>query len=352
MRTKILKSLPPVLLAGTVCWFLFTKPAVCTAGVRAGIQLCGNVVIPSLFVFMTVASFLLNSGVLGLTGHFLEPVTKRLFHLPGVSAGVIFMGLIGGFPVGAKMTAQLLSGGHITQNQAMRMCLFCVNAGPAFVISAVGFSILHSVRAGVILYASTTLATLIMGVLTGVLDDRKATYDKRCVTVRLNGVSKSLTKAVSEAARSMLMICAWVVLFFAVCACVDTLALPQGAKLFLSSILEVTGGVQAAAGHFPIPVLAAILSFAGLSVHCQILSDLQFCGVKGSWFFTARCISAVISAFLCKGLLYFFPCEVSVFATNSAITPVVYSVSVPAFIALIVMSVLLILEVEPNRKVC
>lgn len=38
--------------------------------VRAGIQLCGNVVIPSLFVFMTVASFLLNSGVLGLTGHF------------------------------------------------------------------------------------------------------------------------------------------------------------------------------------------------------------------------------------------------------------------------------------------
>ena len=60
----------------------------------------------------------------------------------------------------------------------------------------------------------------------------------------------------------------------------------------------------------------------------------------------------MISAFLCKGLLYFFPCEVSVFATNSAITPVVYSVSVPAFIALIVMSVLLILEVEPNRKVC
>lgn len=59
----------------------------------------------------------------------------------------------------------------------------------------------------------------------------------------------------TEAARSMLMICAWVVLFFAVCACVDTLALPQGAKLFLSSILEVTGGVQAAAGHFPFPFL-------------------------------------------------------------------------------------------------
>ena len=40
--------------------------------------------------------------------------------------------------------------------------------------------------------------------------------------------------------------------------------------------------------------------------------------------FSIAFVCAVISAFLCKGLLYFFPCEVSVFATNSAITPVVY----------------------------
>ena len=49
-------------------------------------------------------------------------------------------------------------------------------------------------------------------------------------------------------------------------------------------------------------------------------------------------------------LLKVFPCEVSVFATDSSVTPAAYSVSVPALAALLIMSVLLILEVDSDKK--
>lgn len=44
-----------------------------------------------------------------------------------------------------------ISDGRISQSDAQRMTLFCVNAGPAFVIGGVGAGMLGSVRAGVII---------------------------------------------------------------------------------------------------------------------------------------------------------------------------------------------------------
>lgn len=351
MRKKGIRIALPLLLAGFIGFCLFSMPEVCTNGVKEGILVCGSTVIPSLFPFMAVSGFLLQSGLTKLGARTLTPLTRRLFRLPGECAGVIFMSLVGGFPIGAKMAAQLIEQKRITQNQAMRMCLFCIGAGPAFVISAVGYSVFKSTRAGVLLYASTCLAALLFGMLVSAFDDGTPIEAPKKQIFAVNSPATALTEAVSGAIHATLNICAWVLLFSCISACIEHASLPEQVKLLFHCILEVTDGVNAAAGRLPLPAVAAILSFAGLSVHCQLLKDLQICGVKFAHFLASRGICAALSAVICAGLLKLFPCEISVFASSSPLVPAAYSVSIPSFIALMVMSLLLILEVESKKKV-
>ena len=198
------RKILPLTLAGLLCVFLFTMPHVCTAGVKEGILLCGTTILPSLFPFMAISGFLLETGSGLLRGKWVTRITKRLFRLPSESASVILMAMIGGFPIGAKMTAQLLESRRITQNQAMRMCLFCINAGPAFVISAVGYSLFKSVRAGVILYSSMCLAALLCGMLCSFFDDGTPIPIEKTRAPSHDGTAASLVRAVHGATDAML----------------------------------------------------------------------------------------------------------------------------------------------------
>ena len=351
---KKLRWLPPT-LSLVLCLLLFRMPQVCTAGVKAGINLCANVVIPSLFLFLVLANFWVTSGFVEMLSKGLAPLTRLLFRLPGSCAGVLFLGMIGGYPVGISMTATLFRQHRITKNEAQRLCSFAFNAGPAFVVFAVGDAMLHSFRAGVLLYASVVLSALLLGIVSGFFAEKevKASASPSPSDIFYGlPLSRAVPEAVSKATHTMLFICAWVVLFYALTACLQGLPLSKGSLLFLNCVLEVTVGLKSAAGQFPLPVLAAILSFGGLSVHCQILEDLQTCGVKFLHFLVSRGVCGVFSACICAVLLKFFPCEISVFASTADVIPAPYSVSAPAFVALLFMSILFILELDSKREMC
>lgn len=350
-KTQFLKWLP-LLFCGAVCYILFSAPALCARGVREALSVCGNTVIPSLFPFMVISGFLVHSGMSTALSRLALPVTARLFRLPGVSAGVIVMSLIGGFPVGIKMIIQLLNAGQLSEQQAKRMCLFCVNAGPAFVISAVGTAVLGSTRAGVLLYVSVSFAAVLLGVLSRFWAKKDELSAEKGRAVILYNPAVALSDSVRESVYAMLQICAWVILFGALGVYLNTLPMPTAVAVFINCILEVTSGVHTAANTFSVPFLAAVLAFSGLSVHCQLLGDLKRCGVRYGIFFLVRCAAAALSFAICTLLLRVFPCEISVFSANGTVVPAAYSVSAPSFLMLMLMSILLILEVEPRQKVC
>lgn len=87
-------------------------------GVREGLSICTNVVIPSLFPFMILSSFLALSPLSELISRPLSPITRRLFHLPPELGATVLMSFVGGYPVGAKTIASLVREKKLSQETA------------------------------------------------------------------------------------------------------------------------------------------------------------------------------------------------------------------------------------------
>ncbi len=327
--------------------FMFKFPYAVTHGVTEGLKVCFYIILPSLFPFMVLSTYIIKSNIFEFAYKLLSPVSKFLFCQSACTVPVIIMSMIGGFPVGIKMVGNLLRENSITKKQAQRLCIFCMNGGPAFIITAVGVNMLGSAKAGAIMFISLCLSSFIIGIFTRFLGDKnelKEHIPKKSTLV-------SLSSAVSDALQSVLGICAWVVVFSAITSCLKICIENESVYTAISSFLEVTNGCVMLAGKMPIPVITAIIGFGGICVHCQVLSELKECGVKYSHFFVCRVLNGAVASFISYLLLLVFPVEIDVFASTQNMTVTTFSVSLPAFFTFAIMCIIMILDIDRKKKV-
>jgi len=348
--TKIKKYVLPLVCIGINLYFIFKMPHSVTAGVTKGVQICFNTILPSLFPFMVISSYISKTDLLSPFYRFIAPVTKYLFRQPPHTLPLIILSMIGGFPVGIKNIANDYNDGKITQNQAQRLCMFCMNGGPAFVITAVGVNMLGNMTAGVIIYISLCISSLILGFLSSFFDDKKSTATT-CSSFA-QSPTIAISSAVIDSTHAMLGICAWIILFSGIAECIFALNLNNNIVIAITSVLEVTKGCSVTAGKFSLPIITAIIGFGGICVHCQILSFLQITKLKYIRFIVGRIINGALSAIICHLLLMAFPVDIQTSVNMGNMTISAFSVSIPAFLSLIVMCITMILDIDNRRKMC
>ena len=298
-------------IAATVLIFPYQS----AQGVKQGLELSVKSVIPSLFPFMVISSFLVQSSILAKADGLFSRITYFVFRQPACAGSVIFLSLIGGFPVGASLIRQLYENKKITQSQGQRLLLFCINPGPAFVISCVGVQMFSSSKIGIILFVSVTLSALIIGFLT-----RFLAFPEEIAEAQENDsgieLSKSLVTAASKSTNSIIMICGWVIIFSTLSALLKTVGFGDGTALLLDCILEVTNGCFKAAGILPVSVIAGIIGWSGLCVHCQIMPSIVKLRLNYKYFLTGRIICGALSCVICSFLLEIFKVEMPVMRLN------------------------------------
>lgn len=98
-KSTLFRTDPGSFLAAVFCVFcavfLIVDGQTVSKGVVSGIELCLKTVIPSLFCFMVLTGFLLQSGLYRLLSVPLSPITKHLFFLPPELGSVVLLSLIG-----------------------------------------------------------------------------------------------------------------------------------------------------------------------------------------------------------------------------------------------------------------
>ena len=129
-------------------------------GVAQGIVICTNVIIPSLFPFMVCVTMILKYEIT-VQNKYVNFVLYKIFGHSFEMFFAFILSMIGGYPVGAKIISELYNKNAINNKTANIMLLYCVNAGPAFIISVVG-GILGSKKLGLLLIVSHLISSTII----------------------------------------------------------------------------------------------------------------------------------------------------------------------------------------------
>ena len=151
----------PVFFGAALLFF----PDVSAAAAREGVALCLQTVLPSLFPFFVLSSLLVQSDVPRLLSRAMAGVMYPLFGVSGAGASALILGLLGGYPVGARTVAELYGRGEIAREEAEQLLAFCNNSGPGFFLGVCGTAVFGSARAGAYLYLIHVGAALVTGVL-------------------------------------------------------------------------------------------------------------------------------------------------------------------------------------------
>ncbi len=332
-----------------VSFFVFSNEFL--TGAKRGLDICGNVIIPSLFPFLIISSFVSKSNFAFFENKITAFISEKVFCLPPCTLSVIFMSLIGGFPVGIRMINELYDSGKVTRNTAERLSLFCVNAGPAFVINAVGVMMIKNKKAGVIIFISITLASLFIAFASRFFYKNEVEKSEKICAEK--SFSEALVKSVSDSTNALISICSWIIIVSSFLPLIDKMNYDV-ASVFLKAISEVTTGAMIFAEKYPAYFLSGIIAFGGLCVHCQLLPNLNKMKIRLPVFFLGRILSAILSMFISKILFTLFPCEVQTFSTLTEVPSGGLSVSIPAVASLFFMCGLLILDLSLDRskKIC
>lgn len=279
---------------------------------RYALRLCAELIIPSLFPFFVVSGLLSRLGFSARLAGRLSRPAARLYGISGAGATALFMGLIGGYPLGAAYIADMRRQGLISAEEGERLMGFCNNSGPAFLIGSIGAGVFGSARLGLGLYIIHILSALITG-----LFFRGSGRYKAQMPHLPESRGSALIDSVRQAAQSILSVCGFIVCFCVIIGLMDAggyfslfagrLASLTGlelhsARALLSGVLELGSGIGAMRGLSPSPVnlaiAAGIVGWGGVSVHFQTYAVLAESDIKGDLHLTGRLICCAVSSAL------------------------------------------------------
>ncbi len=326
--------------------FIFIKFSELSAqGVKKGIDMCLKSIIPSLYPFMILTNIYASSDLVNVKVPLFNRLIGKVFRIPENSAGIILFSFIGGLPVGAKMTAELYKRRLISQEQGARIMCFCVNPGPAFLISFIGADLLGSRKTGILIYISLILSSVSVGVLSRFFATGHT--DGFCTEMKnINNVIKTdkrtLENAVINSSKTLFVICSWIVIFSCISELILCSDIQIGIKKFLLCTLEMTNGSIVAAEHFSAPIVAAVIGFSGICGHFQLLDCVKSVKLEYKYFLVSRIVSAGLSVVYCSLLTELFPIVNETFAMGTRPVIKESSGSVLLSVMMIIMALLFI----------
>ena len=140
-------------------------PSIAFQASMEGLRVWWEIVFPALLPFFVAVEVLMALGVVHFLGVLLEPLMRPVFDIPGVGAFALAMGITGGYPIGAKITANLRRRSLCNQIEAERLASFTNTADPLFMSGAVAVGMFHSPGLAGAICGAHYISAIILGVL-------------------------------------------------------------------------------------------------------------------------------------------------------------------------------------------
>lgn len=266
---------------------LDTKTAL--VGAQKGIDLCIRSIIPTMLPFCILSKYIC-SGMIGKKIIFLQPIA-RITGMPAGSESILLLSFLGGYPLGAQCIDDAYSCGVIMKSDAMRLLGFCNNAGPAFL-----FGILSCLFSSVAPLWALYLIHIISAILVGMILPNKSAFSCDIQPK----IPITLPQAVERSAKTIAVICSWIILFKILFAYIEKCSIFQNntiAMTLISGILELSNGcislLQVKCLGLRYILCALFLNFGGLCVGLQTVAVAKH--IQTTVYFPGKLLQAAIS---------------------------------------------------------
>ena len=320
--------IPASFVLFTILLVVFSKSNLYAA--KAGLSLFANSVLPSLLPFFIATELLTYTGIVPLLGKALNRFMRPIFNVPGVGAFAFIMGIISGYPVGAKIVTNFRQNEICTKEEGERLIAFTNNSGPLFIIASVGISLFFDTRTGILLFITHLLACISVGFIfrfwkrnsknSSEHSKNKINLNQNNLPCNISSLGEILSKSISSAISNIVMIGGFVVLFsvivsilekthffhiislpfYPICNLlnIDTAFIPA----FFSGIVELTNGVKnvsvIATKYIStnVVICSFLLGFGGLSVALQVLGIISKTDISFKPYIIGKFLQGTFSA--------------------------------------------------------
>lgn len=349
MRIRISPAPAIALLLAALAALTLAFPTEAIHAALKGMSIWWDVLFPALFPFFVISEMMLGVGIVHFFGTLLDPLMRPVFRIPGIGGFVMAMGFASGYPIGARLTSQLWEQRLVNRAEGERLVAFTTSSDPIFLIGAVSVGFFHNPELALVLGTAHYGAAMVIGLLMrfhggrgpvnkgknggasaanpALSEDRRlwrrafdAMHEARMKDGRSLGTM--LQQAVGSGLQ-LIFVVGGLVVFFAVV--MEVLRSARVMPVFYEAInaalqlfhvplplsqaiangfFEVTLGAKAAGEATGVPLVyqtaiaAWVLSWAGLSVHAQVVSLLHHTDLRYWPFALARFAHALLAALL------------------------------------------------------
>lgn len=291
---------------------------------RDAIDMCMEIIIPTLFPFFVCSGLLIYSGFGSALARAAAPIMRPVFNVAPSGAAALVLGFISGFPLGAMTAADLYRCGSISKSEAERLMAFCNNSGPLFVIGTVGTAIYGRPAYGVALYVVHIVSSIFVGMVFSQYGREHHNSPPMRLITNDMPLAEVFTTALSNASKSILTVCFSIIFFSTLSrAMLDLLPVPPLLHALISGIFEFSTGVLNISAldyglYIKLVLTSLVIGFSGLCVHVQVMAVTAGAGLDLKPYILGKLLHGGIAAGLTAALLRLYPAAFSVFSSNTA----------------------------------
>ena len=308
--------------------------------IKKGLSLWANSVVPSLFPFFIATEALMNTNFVNSLGRYLNKIMKPLFNIRGEGSFGFIMGLISGYPVGAKIACDFRENNICSKEECERLLSFTNNSGPLFIVGTVGISMFGNSTIGLLLLITHILACITVGIIfrfwkmnsnsPDYVGNKNSNY-KKYKNVTFSNLGEVLGKSITNSISTILMIGGFVVIFSSVISILKASGILSSLIIILTPIfeflhidssfisgiltglLEITNGISSISSvnikaiSVNIIITAFLLGFGGLSVLLQVLSITSKTDLSIKPYVYGKLLHGILAAFYTFVAINVFP---------------------------------------------
>lgn len=308
-----------VCYGGFVCLLfilIICNPLIAVNGASKGLLLWFHTIIPTLLPFIILSNLMVSLDVFHYLTFFFAPITKPILAISKNSNYAIILGMICGYPMGAKTCADLVINKKISPKEGQYLLLFTNNVSPMFVISYISNSILKNQTLNgdffIAIYLSPILISLIYNkyyrksIKTLRFTHPQTNYNTKMIDFRL------IDKAIMDGFETITKLGGYIILFSIISSFIqEKIEINLLVKCFILGFVEITTGIDYIGSmSFPIflkgLIICGITSFGGLSSLAQTNSMIKEAGLSIKPYFFSKLLTGVFGALIFFLLHNFF----------------------------------------------